>query len=1144
MKKFIHLHTHTQYSLLDGACRFDDLIDKAKEYEMPALAMTDHGSMFGAIEFYATCKKRKIKPIIGAELYVAPQSRFSKTYQPGEDINFHLTCLARNEEGYRNLIKLVSLGYLEGFYYKPRVDKELLQRYCKGIIFLSGCMHGRISQLILRDNFDEAKKTLGEFAEIFSKENLFAELQDHGIQGQDKINQYLLRFARDLGLRPVATNDVHYINRQDAYAHEVLLCIQTQTTMNDPNRLRLQVPEFYFKSPQEMCELFKDTPDALAATLDIAERCNLELDLSRTYMPYFEPPDGKDSKMFLRELVEEGIQKQYAAVDAAIRNRVEEELKVIEEAGYINYFLIVSDFIRYAKSQNIPVGPGRGSAAGSIVSYALGITSIDPLKYDLLFERFLNSERMSLPDIDIDFCYERRPEVIAYVTKKYGAENVAQIMTFGTLQARAAIRDVGRVLGMGYQDVDKIAKLIPTDPGTDLAQALKVEPKLTDLAKKDKNIENLITIARTLEGLARHASIHAAGVVISKEPLTNHIPLFKTSDDQVVTGYPMESLEKIGLLKMDFLGLRTLTVINETVNIIKRTRNIDIIIDTIPLDDKKTYGLLSQSLTLGVFQLESSGMRELLKKLMPQQFEDIIALIALYRPGPIGTGMLDDYIRRKTQNIKITYDHPLLEPILKETYGIIVYQEQVMRIVNRLAGFTLSKADIVRWAMAKKQADVMKDIKQDFIEGALGNGIAKKIAEKIFSQIEYFSGYGFNKSHSTAYAFLSYRTSYLKANFSVEFMCALLTSERDNLDKVGMYIEEAKKMGIKILPPDINESFAKFTVVGDSIRFGLTAVKNVGEAAIEGIIEARKKFGAFKDFFDFCEKVDSRQVNRKVIESLIKCGAFDSMGVFRAQLMGVLDETLASAGVLQKERQDKQLLLFGQEHRAGLFNIKVPAVSEWPQSQLLKFEKEILGFYVTGHPLLKHKSILTAFSSATTTTLRAKSDGAAVTMGGIIATLKQTVTKRTNEKMAIITFEDLSGKVEVLVFPSTFKQYEARLFKDAIIFVKGALNLKEDTPKIIANAIIPLEEARRMLPRTMYISLQPETDEELLHNIKKILVKYRGALSVHLRFKLPRERSFTMALDDTLKVEPSDELLEELQALAGENSVSFAFNNT
>jgi DNA polymerase III subunit alpha len=1141
---FVHLHLHTQYSLLDGACILEPLLTKVRENKMPSCAITDHGNMFGAIEFYDLAMKHGIKPIIGSEVYIAPDSRFEKSSRGIQEASFHLVLLAKNETGYRNLMKLVSAGFLEGFYYRPRIDKEILAKYKDGLICTSACLKGEIPHLINTHQVEQAKKVIDEYAAMFGRENFYLEIQDNLIPEQDEVNRELIKMAKEMRIGLVATNDVHYLEKEHARAHEVLLAVQTQTTMEDPNRMRLETDEFYLKSKEEMARTFADlAPDALKNTMAIAEKCNLELDFKKAHLPNYHAPDGKTKEAYLRELVHEGLKTRYPDADKQIASRVEHELRIIENFGYTSYFLIAWDFVHYAKENHIPVGPGRGSAAGSVVSYALGITAIDPLKYDLLFERFLNPERISLPDIDIDFCYERRNEVIDYVVKKYSKDNVAQIITFGTMMAKAVIRDTGRALGMAYGDVDRIAKLVPNDLNITLSHALEQEAELKNLYRSDPKIAELIDTSLVLEGLTRHASTHAAGIVISEDPLVNHVPLYKIQDGQITTGYPMTSLEKIGLLKMDLLGLRTLTVVNEALKIIKRTRSEDIDIEKIPMDDKKTYRLLANAESIGVFQLESSGMRDLLKKLKPEKFEDIIALLALFRPGPIGSGMLDDFMKRKHGEITIRYDHRLLEPILKETYGVILYQEQAMRIVSGLAGFSLAQADNLRRAMAKKTPEVMAEMREHFTDGCQKNGIDRRAASRIFDQIEYFAGYGFNKSHSAAYAMISYRTAFLKANYPIEFMTALLTSEKDNLDKISVYINESIRMGIKILAPDSNESFANFTVVGDSIRFGLLAVKNVGGGAIDSIISMRQKHGRFKSIYDFTEKVDSRLVNRKVIESLIKCGALDSLGLFRSQLSAMVDKALEVAGGIQKDRSSGQLSFFDkfedEENFKKTFQ-EIPNIPEWPENQLLAYEKELLGFYVTKHPLARFEKLLRNYSTCSTTELRNRKDGDEVLLGGIISKVKFTTTRKTNEKMAIMTLEDLDGTVEVLVFPITFSKSGGLIKPEAIIFVKGRLNLREEMPKIAANEIETLDSVRTKYTRMIVVDLMTAgLDMGALEKLKKILSRYPGRIPVYLNFAKPDGKRTVVSIGKTFSIEPAEGLVHDIEKIFGRDVVNF-----
>lgn len=1140
---FAHLHVHTQYSLLDGACHLNRLIDKAREFKFPALAITDHGNIFGAIEFYELCYKKGIKPIIGVECYLAGQCRFEKKTQNMEESAFHLLLLARNEKGYKNLIKLVSLGYLEGFYYKPRIDKELLNKYSEGLIGLSACLKGEIPRYILQERIPQAIKTADEYQHILGKGNFYLEIMENGLPEQKTVNKALLKISRELGIPLVATNDVHYLEPQDAFAHEVLLCIQTQTTLSNPQRMKFGSKDFYLRSGEEMKTLFKDLPEAIKNSLQIAEKCNLKLDFSKFNLPRFPLPPHTEENTFLRELCLRKLPERYPRINPGIIKRLEHELKIIKQTGFASYFLIIWDLVKFAKENGIPVGPGRGSAAGSIVSYILGITDIDPLKYNLIFERFLNPERVSLPDIDIDFCYEKRQKVLEYVARKYGQENVAQIITFGTMLSRAVVRDVGRVLDFSYSEVDKIAKLIPHEPGMTLRKALEINPELKSIYQKEEKVKQLIDTAFHLEGLSRHASIHAAGVVIADKPLTEYLPLFKTPDEQITTGYDMKSLEKIGLLKMDFLGLKTLTVIEETLKIIKRRRNEVIDIGEIPLDDKKTYQLLSKGKTIGVFQVESAGMRELLKRLQPQKFEDLIAVLALYRPGPIGSGMLEDFIQRKHQQRMITYLHPKLEPILKETYGIIVYQEQVMQIASALAGFSLAQADFLRRAMGKKIPEVMEEQRKHFLEGCRKNNIPENTANKIFDLMEYFSGYGFNKSHSTAYALISYRTAYLKANYPVEFMASLLTSEKDNTDKIVEYVSEARNMGIEILPPDINESFANFTVVGNNqIRFGLLAIKNVGEAALNSIMENRKKEGKFHNLLDFCMRLDSKATNKKILESLIKCGAMDKFGK-RAQLMNILPKIMEISTKRQKEKKSTQLSIFEDPFLLGTEKkeIELPQIEEWPKQQLLQFEKDLLGFYITGHPLNKYQNFIRKLRIPKIKELpELNSSSREITLTGLIEKIKLTTTRKTKELMAILRIEDETAFLEVFVFPRLYQEISSYLKKGNIILVKGKVNLKERIPKLIASKITRFDEIYNWITSfSLYIE---EPTPPLMEKVKEILLRYSGQTPVYFNFKHPELRFVKIKPEEDYFVSPQEGLFKEIAELLGEENFSLTLS--
>ena len=1158
---FVHLHNHTEYSLLDGACRLPALIEKAREYKMPALAITDHGNLFGAIKFYRQAEKAGIKPIIGCEVYVAPQSRFEQSAHGIKEAAFHLTLLAKDEEGYGNLLKLSTAGYLEGFYYRPRVDKELLSTYSSGIIALSGCLKGELPHLIQNDLLPRARQVAGRWQDIFGKENFFLELSRQGVEGQERIAKELINIGRDLSLPLIATNDCHYLNKEDSPVHDVLLCIQTGKTVDDLKRMRFSTNEFYFKSPEEMRALFADIPEAISRTVEVAERCNLKLTFGRSHFPRFEVPSdfhpspregearvGKDSEgdnldSYLEKLCREGLKERYSCSTPEIERRLSHELEIIKKTGYASYFLIVWDFIRYAREKGIPVGPGRGSAGGSLAAYLLGVTEIDPLKYDLLFERFLNPERIKPPDIDIDFGYERRPEVIDYVVEKYGSDRVAQIITFGTMAAKGVIRDVGRALNMPYGEVDRIAKLIPAELNITLNQALERESELKDLAESDDRVEKLVRVALSLEGLTRHASTHAAGLVISREPLTNLVPLFKGKNGEITTQYDMNSAADIGLLKVDLLGLRTLTVVRNTVDLVKRVRGEDINLEEIPLDDDKAFALLKEARTRGVFQLESAGMRDLLRKLSPEKFEDIIAVIGLHRPGPLGSGMINDFIKGKHRLSSPKYDHADLEPILEETYGVILYQEQIMRIVNKLAGFRLGQADILQRAITKKVPAIMDEQREAFLEGAIKNNVRERVANKIFDLVSHFAGYGFNKSHSVAYALIAYRTAYLKANYPVEFMAALLTSEMGNTDKVVIYINECREMGIKVLPPDVNESYARFTIVGQDIRFGLAAVKNVGEGAIRSIIAYREGKGPFKSLYQFCEEVDLRLVNKRVMESLIKCGAFDSLGLHRSMLMASVDKAVAAAQDVQKAREKGQRTFFEDFEAEKDFRAdfqSVPSLPEWPESKLLAFEKETLGFYVTGHPLAEYESLIRSYATVTSVELPGLSDGEEVSLGGIINGAKQTVTRK-GERMTFFNLEDLEGTVRVLVFPGrTFEKVSSLIIAGSLVLVRGRVDLREERPKLIASEIIPLPEVEERLAKAIHIKFMIEgLERQALADLKTLLLAYPGGCSVYLHLVGFGEKITALA-NGAIRVRPNKEMVGRVKELLGEEAIYFS----
>jgi DNA polymerase-3 subunit alpha len=1090
---FVHLHLHTEYSLLDGAARIKEVVRRAKELGMPALAVTDHGAMYGVVDFYRTCTKEGIKPILGCEVYVAPRTAGDRTPKVDDNL-YHLVLLAENDTGYKNLMELVSRGFTEGFYYKPRVDKLWLSQLSKGLIALSGCTAGEVAAHILNGEPDKARRAAATYREIFGPDNFFLELQDHGLDEQRRINPELVKLSRELSIPTVATNDVHYVDEEDAALQDILLCIQTGKTVSDTNRLRFHSNQLYLKSAREMAAVFRDQPEALARTCEIAERCQVELTFGQYHLPAYPVPQGHTPASYLRELCYAGLKRRYGEPEQAVVDRLEYELRVIGEMGYPSYFLIVWDLVRFARENGILVGPGRGSAAGSLVAYCLGITNIDPLRYGLLFERFLNPERVSLPDIDIDFCYELREKVIDYVFQRYGADRVAQIATFGTLAARAAIRDVGRVLGLPYGDVDRVARLVPGEPHMTVARALEASPDLLELYQNDPVVKRLLDIAARLEGVPRHASTHAAGIVIAPEPLTRFVPLHRVADGTVATQFTKEAVEELGLLKMDLLGLRTLTVIGETLRIIRRLRGTVIDEENLPLDDPATYALLCRGETAGVFQLESSGMRNLLRELKPSIFEDLIALVALYRPGPLGSGMVEDFIRRKHGKTPVVYLHPLLEPILKETYGVILYQEQVMQIASTLAGFSLGEADLLRRAMGKKKPEIIAGLRSRFVEGAAANGIPEKLAGEIFDLMEYFAGYGFNKSHSAAYAMVAYQTAYLKANYPVEYMAALLTSVRDNSDKVAAYVEECRRLGIGVLPPDVNESRRNFTVVPGGIRFGLAAIKNVGETAVEAIIAARNEGGPFRDFGDFCSRINPRVINRRVLESLARAGAFSSLGHTRSQVLAVLDGGLELAQRSAREKDSSQLSLFGDLENNG-YDIKIDATQEeFPQQELLRMEKELLGLYISGHPLANYRELLRALTSIQAAELAEAEADTPLRVGGLVLALKRHRTRK-GEAMAVLQIEDLTGVIEVVVYPRVYQEYRHLLRPEAVLIVRGKKAAWGERLRLVAEEITPVNANGA----EVYVRL-PEAGPEFLARFKEVLGRHRGSCPVYLYY--------------------------------------------
>jgi DNA polymerase-3 subunit alpha len=1140
---FVHLHNHTEYSLLDGAIRLKSLMERANKYQMPALAITDHGNMFGAIKFYKMAQSYGIKPILGCEVYVAPESRLEKSSPQGiAEASYHLILLATEMEGYKNLIKLVSIGYLEGFYYRPRIDKEVLAQYSRGLVALSSCLKGEIPLRLAQGQREKAVEAAATFKDIMGKDSFFLELQDQGLEGQDKINRALIELSKELDLPLVATNDCHYLDRTDAQAHDILLCIQTGKTLKDSDRLRFSSDQFYFRSPEEMSALFAEVPEALRNTMAIADRCQLELKFGEIHLPHYQPPPGYSLDSYLEEVAQKGLQKRLAAraipqaQEKLYQERIKKELEIIKNMGYSGYFLIVWDFIDYARKNDIPVGPGRGSAAGSLVAYALGITDLDPIRYGLLFERFLNPERISLPDIDIDFCMERRDEVINYVIQKYGADNVTQIITFGTMLAKGVIRDVGRVINLPYAEVDKIAKLIPNRLNITLEEALDEEPRLEELRHRDSTLQLLLDTAQTLEGLPRHASIHAAGVVISPAPLVEYLPLYRGNKGEVTTQFAMDDIEELGLLKMDFLGLRTLTVIQNTLKLIKKNQGKEIIIEDIPLDDPATYQSFAEAKTVGIFQLESGGMRDLLKKLRPQNFEDIIALVALYRPGPLGSGMVEDFIRRRHGKVPISYDLPQLEPILRETYGVILYQEQVMQIASSLAGFSLGEADILRRAMGKKKTEVMAKQREKFLQGALAQSLPPEKAEKIFDLMEYFAGYGFNKSHSAAYALIAYRTAYLKTHFPLEFMAALMSSEMENSDRIIHYLEECREMGIKVLPPNINSSYQDFAVEDGNIRFALGAIKNVGTGAIEAIVKARTNKGKFSSFADFCQKVNTRNVSRRVLESLIKSGACDGLGEPRSRMMANLDRYLEAAQRRQKAKKTGQISLFASLPGEIIPEVEEEDIPEWDRKEILAYEKETLGFYLSGHPLDPYQELLSQYTNITSQNYHENKNGQIIRLGGMVSKIK-TQTNKKGERWSIFSLEDRHGTVEVLLFPKYYNDNYRYLEGDEPVLVEGRLRNDSDKVSIIAERLIPLSQLSPVRKNCMHIRLElAGLSRGLLLQVKNLINNYPGDCALQLHLISPEEE-IIIDTDPSNRVNPSQELINQIEELLGYNAV-------
>jgi len=1150
---FVHLHVHSQYSLLDGAIRFPDLFDKCREFGMDAVALTDHGAMFGALEFYTKAKAAGLKPIVGCELYIAPRDRFDRNARSAGEAAFHLVLLAMNKTGYQNLMKLASIAQLEGFYYKPRIDKEVLKVHNEGLIALTACLHGEVPFMIAKErNMTAAKEAACSLLEIFG-DRLYLELQENGLEEQKIANEGMMELGQELGIQLVATNDCHYLNRPDAHAHEVLLCIQTGKTIHDKTRFRFTTDELFFKPPEEMKRAFAYCPEAIENTYAIAARCDLELNFGDHHFPIFPVPEGETLDSVFEIAARKGLKARFKEIDKRGRltpekiktyeDRLDMEIDVIKRMGFPGYFLIVADFINWAKSQKIPVGPGRGSGAGSLAAFSMRITDIDPIPYGLIFERFLNIERKSMPDFDVDFCQERRGEVLHYVQEKYGgAAHVAQIITYGSMKARAVIRDVGRALGMSFADVDRIAKLIPEGPKVTIKQAIEEEPRLLDAARRDPQVEELLTIAKVLEGLPRHTSTHAAGVVISPLPMVEYLPVARGSKGEVLTQYDMKFTEKTGLIKFDFLGLKTLTVIARALQLIENTLAIQLDIGTIPLDDVKTYDLLCRGDALGVFQLESSGMRELLVKMKPEVFTDLIALVALYRPGPLESGMVDDFVDTKHGHKVASYPLPQLEPILQETYGVIVYQEQVMKIANVLASYSLGDADMLRRAMGKKIPEVMAAEKDKFMAGAEKNKVPLDKAEYIFDLMAKFAGYGFNKSHSAAYAFISYQTAYLKAHYPAQFMAALLSCDMNNTDKVVLYISECKDHGIEVLPPDINESCKDFTVINDCIRFGLAAVKNVGESALDSIIEERDKDGAYQSLEEFCSRIDSRRVNRRVIESLVKAGAFDSLGMRRSQLFAILDQALEQAQAAQRDKMSGQISLFSVVPETASVKtacIEPPDIPEWDDQQKLTFEKETVGFYITGHPLDNFKEAISAITDTDAASLEESQDGQAVRIGGLVKNLKELKSKK-GDPMAFVDLETVTGVVEVVVFPNTYAQCSSLLATEEPLIVLGTVQKEERGVKIIAETVDSLTEAREKYTAGALVMLRADKlSRPLLENLRKLLRQHPGSCPVSLTLHFDARGEVDISAAEDFTILPSQELRQQTKELLGYSSLTY-----
>jgi DNA polymerase-3 subunit alpha len=1197
---FVHLHLHTEYSLLDGACRLDRLMEKARELKFSSLALTDHGVLYGAIDFYQAARGIGIKPIIGCEVYVAPGSRLEKkSANGGRDVYHHLVLLAKDETGYRNLIKLVTAAHLEGYYYKPRIDKEILAENKEGLLALSGCLASEIPELIQRDQIKQARDTIDWFKQVFGAENFRLELQNHGISEQLKVNRQLIPWAKEFGLKLVASNDVHYVERTHSHAHDCLICIGTQSLLEESKRMRYVPEQFYLRSAEEMKALFQEIPEAVLNTVEVAEQCNLEMQFGKLHYPAFTPPEHFTREGYLRQLLMEGLVERYslrvhlegndfvvdgiedpkrlptyqpaqpegaaakleppvsskpgscrfatpealdpmarAAVEVVLE-RLQLELKVIEKTGFVSYFLIVGDFVRYGRTKGVSC-VARGSAAGSIVTYLLEISNVDPIRYALLFERFLNPERVNPPDIDIDFADDRRADVIEYVRQKYGRESVAQIITFGTMGAKSVLRDVGRVMGLNYSECDRLAKMVPNELKMTLEKALEQSPEFKAAYQSEEVTRELVDTAFILEDLTRNASVHAAGVVIGDQPLVNLLPLKRDEDETIVTQYAMGPVGDLGLLKMDFLGLKTLTVIRNTCELVKLTKGIEVPVDHLPLDDAKTYDLLNKANTVGVFQLESGGMRDLCRKFQISSIEHITALIALYRPGPME--LIPEFIGRRHGDVRIEYEHPLLEPICRETYGILVYQEQVMQAAQALAGYTLGAADLLRRAMGKKKAEEMAKQRDIFVKGcAKVNAIPAAKANQVFDLLEKFAGYGFNKSHAAAYAIVAYQTAYLKANYPVEFLSAMMTNDMGDTAKLSVLIHEARTFGIEVLAPDVNESLVAFAPARDGkvIRFGLAAIKGVGEVAVESILKARREGGPFPSLLDLCQRVDGRTVNRKVLEALIKCGACDTFSETRATLFSQIDYTLARAASVAHDRERGQTSLFGlfEEAAPSAPDRAGPKLPEWPQSELLAAEKELLGFYVTGHPLTPYSDVLEKYSLTTATAAGQLPNRSVTRLGGMITAIQQGISKKSNKPYAMVTLEDLTGPIQMLCMNENYDKFRELLVPNKAILVVGEINNGEDKPKIFPQEIMPLEDAPRRYTKQVHLRLNTaHLDKNRLESLRELVSTYPGKCPLFLCLRHPGGEVIFIEAHERYSIMPSLQFAKAADELFGEDT--------